>query len=145
MTLSKLTYAKGSRKKTKRVGRGPGSGHGATSCRGHKGYRSRSGGRVALRMEGGQTPYFRRFPKRGFTNIFKTKFQIVNVGDLGLVEENNIDIDMMLDYGLIRSAKTPVKVLGDGEISSEKEISANAFSKSAVSKIESAGGKAVVL
>ncbi|MBL7052400.1 MAG: 50S ribosomal protein L15 [Candidatus Marinimicrobia bacterium] len=145
MNLSNLKYAQGSRKNSKRLGRGHGSGTGATSGRGHKGYGSRSGSKSGLKMEGGQIPYFKRFPKRGFTNIFRTEYQVVNLDRLNHLEAKTIDIDTLHSLGLIRYQNKPVKILGDGDISSEKEIFANAFSKSAISKIEAAGGKAVIV
>lgn len=146
MDLGSLTYTKGSQKKRKRVGRGGGSGHGGTSCRGHKGYGSRSGAKIKAGFEGGQTPLQRRIPKRGFTNIFKKEFQILNLVDLKKIEgEIKITPALLFEKGLIRKQDIPVKILGNGEISWAAEIHANAFSKSAKEKIESAKGRVNIL
>jgi large subunit ribosomal protein L15 len=144
MNLGSLKPAEGSIKKRKRVGRG--GAHGGTSCRGHKGYYSRSGARVKLGFEGGQTPIQRRIPKRGFTNIFKKKFQTVNLSDLEKLNgEREITPSLLYEKGLISKKHIPVKILGDGEISWAAEIFANAFSKSAQEKIESAKGRVNIL
>ncbi|MBC8180762.1 50S ribosomal protein L15 [candidate division KSB1 bacterium] len=146
MDLSTLKYADGSRKKRKRVGRGQGSGHGGTSCRGHKGARSRAGYKRKPGFEGGQTPMARRLPKRGFFNRFSKEFQIINLQDLERIKEiKNIDPQILYDNGLIRKKAVPVKVLGVGELNREVEISAHAFSKSAQEKIEAAKGRISVL
>ncbi|MBN1349565.1 50S ribosomal protein L15 [candidate division KSB1 bacterium] len=147
MNLGSLTYAKGSRKKRKRVGRGQGSGHGGTSCRGHKGQRSRSGSKKKLGFEGGQTPIQRRLPKRGFTNIFKKVYQVLNLTDLDekLKGEKAITPELLFERHLIKKKNVPVKILGNGEISWSTEISAHAFSKTAVEKIESAKGRVTIL
>lgn len=146
MNLSTLKYADGSRKKRKRIGRGQGSGHGGTSCRGHKGARSRSGFKRKLGFEGGQTPMQRRLPKRGFFNRFSKEFQIINLRDLERIKEiKKIDPQVLYENGLIRKKAVPVKVLGVGEMNWEVEISAHAFSKSAQEKIEAANGRISVL
>jgi large subunit ribosomal protein L15 len=145
MDLSDLKYARGSKKKRKRVGRGTGSGHGKTACRGTKGQKSRSGSKTRAWFEGGQMPLQRRVPKRGFTNVFKKEYQIVNVGDLGRLKENKISPEMLLEARLIRKRCLPLKVLGEGEVSKPLEVTAHAFSKSAVKKLEDAGGKAILL
>lgn len=146
MNLGTLTYAPGSRKKRKRVGRGEGSGHGGTSGRGHKGYHSRSGAKRKLGFEGGQTPLQRRLPKRGFTNIFRIEYQIVNLKDLDRIKDiNKIDPLVMFDKKLIRKKSAPVKILGVGEINRQVDISAHAFSKSAKDKIEAAQGRITIL
>ena len=146
MDLSTLKYADGSRKKRKRVGRGQGSGHGGTSCRGHKGARSRSGYKRNPGFEGGQTPMSRRLPKRGFFNRFSKEFQIINLQDLERIKEiKKVDPQILYDNGLIRKKTVPVKVLGVGELNWEVEISAHAFSKSAQEKIEAAKGRISVL
>lgn len=146
MNLATLTYASGSRKKRKRVGRGEGSGHGGTSCRGHKGARSRAGYKRKIGFEGGQTPLQRRLPKRGFTNIFKKEFQIVNLKDLDRIKRvKKIDPAVLYEKRLIRKKNVPVKILGNGEISREIEIAAHAFSKTAVEKIEAAQGRVTIL
>ena len=145
MNLGNLKPKAGSIKKNKRVGRGPGSGHGKTSCRGHKGQKARSGAKFRAWFEGGQMPLQRRLPKRGFTNIFKKSYQVVNLKDLKDVKENTITPELLYELRLIRKKRVPVKVLGDGELSKGLEIKAHAFAKSALEKIESAGGKAIQL
>ena len=146
MDLAHLTYAKGSRKKRKRVGRGPGSGLGKTSGRGSNGQRSRSGSKKRAWFEGGQMPIQRRLPKRGFTNIFRKEFQVVNLKDLNRLEDiDKFNPDLFFEKGVISKKRIPVKILGDGEWTRTVEIKANAFSKTAIQKIESAGGKAIVL
>jgi large subunit ribosomal protein L15 len=133
-----------SMKKKKRVGCGPSSGHGKTSCRGQKGQRSRSGSKSRPWFEGGQMPLQRRIPKRGFNNIFKLEYQIVNVSQLEKLSEGNIDPDMMEKAGIIKFGNGPVKVLGNGSLSKSITIVADFFSQSAQEKIQKAGGKAVV-
>ncbi len=127
-------------KRRKRVGRGPGSGRGKTCCRGQDGQGSRSGFTKRPWFEGGQMPLQRRVPKRGFNNIFKKDFQLVNVGQLEKVNENDVDPALMASLGMIGDAGKAVKVLGDGELKSSKKVVADAFSKSARDKIEAAGG-----
>ncbi|MDH3891450.1 MAG: 50S ribosomal protein L15 [candidate division Zixibacteria bacterium] len=147
MELHTLKPPAGSTKKRRRVGRGPGSGLGKTSGRGHKGQGSRSGfsrGRKAMR-EGGQMPLHRRLPKFGFTNIFKKQFQIINVSDLARIKASEVSTESMRAAGLIKKMDVPVKVLGNGTIESAVTVKANAFSKSAVTKIEAAGGKVEVV
>jgi large subunit ribosomal protein L15 len=131
-------------KKKKRVGCGPSSGHGKTSCRGQKGQRSRSGSKSRPWFEGGQMPLQRRIPKRGFNNIFKLEYQIVNVSQLEKFSEGNIDPDFMEKAGIIKFGNGPVKVLGNGSLSRSVTIVADVFSQSAQEKIQKAGGKAVV-
>ncbi len=146
MDLSTLKYAKNSRKNAKKVGRGIGSGHGGTSCRGHKGQKSRSGGSIPPWFEGGQMPLQRRVPKRGFTNIFRKTFQVINLTDLERKSvEGVVGPENLLELGLIKNTRVPVKVLGNGEVSKSIEISAHKFSQSAIAKIEKAGGKAIPL
>ncbi len=146
MNLGTLTYAPGSRKNRKRIGRGQGSGHGGTSGRGHKGYHSRAGSKRRIGFEGGQTPLQRQLPKRGFTNIFKKEFQVINLKDLDKIKRfKKIDPDVLYQNRLIRKKNQPVKILGDGEINREIEISVHAFSKSAKEKIEAAQGRIIVL
>jgi len=142
MKLHDLAPAKGSKRARKRVGRGPGSGLGKTAGRGHKGQRSRSGFRRRPGFEGGQMPLVRRLPKRGFTNIFRTEYAVINVDDLAALAEvgvTEITPEVLADAGLVRRGKL-LKVLGDGELSATMKVTANAFSKSARSKIEAAGG-----
>jgi large subunit ribosomal protein L15 len=133
----------GAKHKRKRVGRGDGSGHGSYSGRGCKGQKSRSGGGVRLGFEGGQLPLIKRLPrKRGFVNIFKTEYSIVNVGDLKVFSPNSeITLKELLEVGLIKSFKYPVKILGDGDIDRPLVVKANKFSAAAEKKIVAAGGK----
>lgn len=142
MRLNDLSPMKGSVKKRKRVGRGPGSGHGKTSCRGHKGQKARSGARIRPGFEGGQMPLQRRLPKRGFTNIFKKEYELININDLkGFGPDSILDINVMKNAGLIRGAKSGVKLLGVGEISCPLAIKVHKVSKKAREKVEAAGGK----
>ncbi|OVE79002.1 50S ribosomal protein L15 [bacterium I07] len=145
MDLGHLKFAEGSKKKRKRIGRGPGSGHGKTSCRGHKGQGSRSGSKSRAWFEGGQMPLQRRIPKRGFTNIFKRNFDIVNLKDIAGLKDSKISPEDLVKARLVGKRFERIKILGDGEIGKSVEISAHAFTKSAVEKIEAAGGKAIVL
>ena len=145
MDLDSLKPADGSTKARKRVGRGPGSGMGKTSTRGHKGYLARSGAKRKRGFEGGQMPLNRRLPKFGFTNIFRKEVQIVNLGDLGRCQAGEISPETLKEAGLIRTVEAPVKILGNGEISQAYTVKAAAFSKSAVKKLEAAGGKAEVI
>ena len=145
MNLADLAPAPGSRKKRKRVGRGPGSGHGKTSCRGHKGQNSRSGGGVKPGFEGGQMPLQRRLPKRGFTNIFQKSFSIVNVGSLEKIEESEITPEVLIKEGLVKKIQDGVKILGNGELTKAVTVKAHAFSASAKEKIEKAKGTVEVI
>ncbi|MBA4250897.1 MAG: 50S ribosomal protein L15 [Chlorobiaceae bacterium] len=144
--LGNLKYAEGSRKKTKRIGRGEGSGHGGTSTKGMNGQMSRSGANYKAWFEGGQMPLQRRIPKFGFTSPFKTEFELVNVAKLQLLSEK-VDLSkititnlVLKQYGLIKTLKKPFKVLGEGELKSKLNIEANACSENAKQKIEAAGG-----
>ncbi|HVT04202.1 MAG TPA: 50S ribosomal protein L15 [Thermoanaerobaculia bacterium] len=140
MELNNLKPKKGSRKPRKRVGRGPGSGNGKTAGRGEKGQKSRSGYTSKLGFEGGQMPLHRRLPKRGFTNIFKTEYAVVNLADLDRFDTDSVvDLAAMKAIGLVKGRKR-VKVLGNGEISKKLTVHADKFSKTAKSKIEAAGG-----
>ena len=146
MDLGNLKYAPGSVKKRKKIGRGSGSGHGGTSTRGHKGQRSRSGSKIRAWFEGGQMPLQRRIPKRGFTNIFKKRYQVINVVDLErLKDKTDITPAELYESRLISKKNGLVKVLGVGDIKNSINISAHAFSESAKSKIEKAGGKVTIL
>ncbi len=141
MELSNLKPNKGSRHAKKRVGRGPGSGHGKTAGRGQNGQKSRSGYSRMLGFEGGQMPLHRRVPKRGFTNIFKEVFFVVNLADLDRFESGaTVDETTFREAGLIKGAKKKVKVLGNGDLSKKLTVHADAFSKVAREKIEAAGG-----
>ena len=145
MKLNSLKSPKGMKHSRKRVGRGEGSGTGTTAGRGMNGYHSRSGSKRRPWFEGGQMPLQRRIPKRGFTNHrFKNIVQIVNLDRLSALNIKEIDINAMQENGLIKSDSIRVKVLGNGDVEAAISISANAFSKSAVEKIEKAGGKAII-
>lgn len=142
-TLSTLHPAVGASKPHKRVGRGPGSGHGKTAARGHKGLKARSGGRPAPGFEGGQMPLQRRLPKRGFTNVFKVLYQIVNIKDLNSFEAHTvITRELLQQTGRIKSLTKPVKILGEGDIAVPLTVQANKFSQVAKQKIIAAGGTA---
>ena len=145
MHLHTLKPAPGSTKARKRLGRGAGSGLGETSGRGHKGGYARSGTNRKHGHEGGQMPLYRRLPKWGFTNIHKIAYQVVNVGDLAKFDAGEITSDMLKKVGLISQVKAPIKILGTGNIEKKYVIKATAFSKSAITKIEAAGGKAEVI
>jgi large subunit ribosomal protein L15 len=145
MNLSTLKPAKGSRKDRKRVGRGPGSGLQKTSGRGSKGQLQGAGFTHKRGFEGGQMPLVRRVPKRGFTNIFRTTYAEINLERLARVTKAEIQPQDLVDAGLIKNTKTPVKILGRGEIAAAKTVHAHKFSASAKAKIEAAGGKTVVL
>jgi large subunit ribosomal protein L15 len=144
MNLSNVRAPKKSSEKRKRVGRGMGSGMGKTSTRGHKGQRSRSGSRMLRGFEGGQMPLHRRMPKRGFKNIFRKEYSIVNLESLAVLSETTITPDVLRQAGVIKT-KHPVKILGDGELKSAITVHAHKFSKSAQEKITKAGGKFEVL
>ena len=145
MNLSTVRAPKGSSEKRKRIGRGMGSGMGKTSTRGHKGQGSRSGSRTMRGFEGGQMPLHRRLPKRGFTNIFKTEYAVVNLADIAKLGEATVTLETFHTSGLVRKKSLPVKVLGDGELKKAVTVQAHKFSKSAAEKIAKAGGKAEVL
>ena len=140
MRLSDLSPKQGSNKKKKRVGRGIGSGHGKTSCRGHKGQKSRTGGGTRVGFEGGQMPLYRRLPKRGFTNIFRKDYAVVNLKDLDKLSESVVTPEVILEKGLIKDTKGGIKILGKGEIKKPITVKAHAFSASAKDKIIKAGG-----
>lgn len=144
MKINELTPAFGSKRKPKRVGRGMGSGHGKTSSKGHKGQKARSGGTKGPSFEGGQTPLQRRLPKRGFKNYpFKKEYAIINVQDIERFSDNTIITpEMLLKEKVIKDIKDGIKVLGSGDISKPLIVKAHAFSKSAIAKINAAGGKA---
>ena len=140
MKLNSLKPIKGSVKNKKRVGRGHGSGLGKSAGRGNKGAGQRSGFKRRPWFEGGQMSLARRLPKRGFTNIFKSEYQIVNVSSLNKIEIELITAENLKEKGLIKSISLPVKILGDGDIDKKVIVEANAFSKSAKKKIEKSGG-----
>jgi large subunit ribosomal protein L15 len=144
LDLSRLKPAPGSRRKPKRIGRGPGSGHGKTATAGSKGQLSRSGRKQYFGFEGGQMPLHRRLPKRGFTNVFRTEYAIVNVGALASLE-GEITPERLLKEGVIRKLRAGLKVLGDGELTKAIVVKAHRFSRSAADKIARAGGRAEVI
>jgi large subunit ribosomal protein L15 len=145
MNLSNLRAPRKANENKKRVGRGMGSGMGKTSTRGHKGQGSRSGSSLMRGFEGGQMPLHRRLPKRGFTNIFKTEYEVVNVERLASLNETEITPEVLRKVGVVTSKNKLVKVLGQGELSRAITVHAHRFSKSAQEKIEKAGGKVLVL
>jgi large subunit ribosomal protein L15 len=143
--LSNLRAPKKANTGRKRVGRGMGSGMGKTSTRGHKGQRSRSGSHMMRGFEGGQMPLHRRLPKRGFTNIFRTEYTVVNLDRIAELKVGEIGLDDYKKLGLASNKKALIKILGSGELKKAITIHAHKFSKSAAEKIEKAGGKAVVV
>lgn len=146
MRLNELKSPEGSVKQRKRVGRGIGSGTGKTSGRGHKGQKARSGASTRRGFEGGQMPLQRRLPKRGFTNIFKKQYALVNVGDLNIFADgSNIDIDDLQAAGLIKSIKDGVKLLGNGELEKQISITVHCHSRQAEEKVVAKGGKIEVI
>ena len=143
--LNALISVKGAKKRKKLVGRGPGSGHGKTSTRGHKGQRSRSGRDFYLGFEGGQSPLIRRVPKRGFNHRKRHNYQIVNINSLNRFSKDSIvDATSLLKSGLIEDATGLVKILGDGDLAHPLTVKAHKFSKGAGERIEKAGGKIVI-
>ena len=143
MDLSNLHYAKGARKNRKRLGRGPGTGHGKTAGRGHKGFKSRSGSGIKPGFEGGQMPLQRRLPKRGFTNINTVKFSIVSLAQLDKLEAGTeVTAEVLVEKGMARKG-FPVKVLANGEISQAVTVNVAKVSAGAKAKIEAAGGTVV--
>lgn len=142
MKINELKPPKGATTKKKRVGRGPGSGHGKTSCRGHKGANARSGGGVLPGFEGGQMPLKRRLPKWGFHNLFRKEYTILNIRDLARFEQGSVvDLKALVTSGLIKKTSAPIKLLGEGTIRYPLTLKIHAYSKSAKEKIEAAGGK----
>lgn len=146
MKLHELTYTEGARSTRKRLGRGQGSGQGKTAGKGHKGQNARSGGGVRLGFEGGQTPLFRRLPKRGFNNVNRKDYTIVNLDQLNNFEDGSeVSLDILLDAGIVKKVNSGLKVLGEGTLEKNLTVKAHKFSKSAKEAIEKAGGKAEVL
>ena len=145
MRLAELKPAPGAEKREKRLGRGPGSGHGKTCGKGHKGQRARSGGGTPPWFEGGQMPLYRRVPKKGFFHL-KREYAIVNVRDLNrFQDETTVTPELLRDAGIVKRSGRPIKILGDGELERKLTVQAHAFSKSALQKIQTAGGKAEVI
>lgn len=146
MKLHELQVVEGARHSRKRVGRGTGSGHGKTACKGHKGQNARSGGGVRPGFEGGQTPLFKRLPKRGFTNVNHKEYAVVNVEDLNVFENGTVvTIENLQEKGLVKKVYDGVKVLGNGKLEKNLTVKANKFSKTAEAAITSAGGKIEVI
>ena len=146
MKIEDLRPAAGKNKKVKRVGRGIGSGHGKTSCKGHKGHKARSGGTKGPGFEGGQMPLQRRLPKRGFKNHFTINYAVINLKDLIKLEElDTITPEILVEKGIVKDLKDGLKILGGGEIRRPLTIKADAFSASALSKIAASGGKAEII
>lgn len=140
LRLGEIRNAKGAHKETKRLGRGAGSGRGQTAGKGSKGQLQRSGGVSRIGFEGGQMPLYRRLPKRGFSNLFRVEYAVVNVADFEGLKLSEISIETLKSAGALKTAKTRLKVLGNGEIKRPVKVKAHAFSKSAKEKIEKAGG-----
>ncbi len=146
MRLEELRPVPGAKKKPKRIGRGPGSGHGKTSTKGHKGQKARSGGVKGPGFEGGQMPLQRRLPKRGFKNPFRREYAIVNLDDLApLADQGTLTPELLREKGVVKDLKDGLKVLGMGELKSKIVVQAHKFSKNALEKIQAAGGKAEVI
>ena len=146
MKIHELRAPKGATKNPKRKGRGTASGQGTTGGRGMNGQNSRSGGGVRLGFEGGQMPLYRRLPKRGFTNVWAKEYAIVNVGDLNCFEAGTeITPQLLKEAGIVKQLLDGVKVLGDGKLEKNVTVKASKFTKSAIEKIEAAGGKAEVI
>ncbi len=142
ITLGNLSPNPGSNRPRKRIGRGPGSGHGKTATRGHKGFKARSGGGVKVGFEGGQMPLQRRIPKRGFNNPFRLEYGVVNVAALDRFESGTrVDRQVLVDAGLVAKKCNLIKLLGDGELSKSLTIVVDKMSETARRKIEAAGGK----
>ena len=146
MKLHNLQYNEGARQDRKRLGRGQGSGQGKTAGKGHRGQNARSGGGVAIGFEGGQTPLYKRIPKRGFNNINRVEYAIVNLSSLNVFEDGAVvTIEMLLEKRIINKTLDGVKILGQGELEKKLTVQANTFSKSAIESIEKLGGKAEVI
>ena len=146
MKLHELQYTEGARKDGFRLGRGQGSGNGKTAGKGNKGQKARSGGLGKLGFEGGQTPLARRLPKRGFTNINRKEYAIINLTQLNRFEDGaEVNPAILKDMGIVKQSKDGIKVLGEGELEKKLTVKAHKFSKTAVAMIEKAGGKAEVI
>ena len=146
MNLNEMKYNEGARKVTKRLGRGQGSGQGKTAGKGHKGQNARSGGGVAIGFEGGQTPLYKRMPKRGFTNMNRLEYGIVNLSDLNKFD-NGTDVtpELLKQAGIVKKQLDGIKVLGNGTLEKKVNVKCNKISKSAQAAIEKAGGKVEVI
>ncbi len=146
MNLHEMKYNEGARHTTKRLGRGQGSGQGKTAGKGHKGQNARSGGGVAIGFEGGQTPFFKSMPKRGFTNFTRIEYAIVNLNDLNRFEEGTtVNAELLKQAGIVKKHLDGLKVLGNGKLEKKINVTCNKISKSAQAAIEKAGGKVEVI
>lgn len=146
MRLHELTPPQGAKRVAKRKGRGIASGLGKTAGRGQKGQKSRAGAKTRRGFEGGQTPLFQRLPKRGFTNIFKQRWSVINLAALNCFDDDTtVTPQLLKEAGLLKSLQNPLKILGDGELKRKLVVQAHRFSKQALTKIEAAGGKAEVI
>ena len=146
MILGNLKVPKGAKKRRKIVGRGDGSGHGKTACRGSKGQKSRSGGKVRRGFEGGQMPLYRRVPKRGFTSRSREKIVIINIEKLNCFKDDSVvNLESLMEKGMLKSQNALVKILGMGELKKKLKVRAHSFSKSATQKIIDAGGTTGVI
>ena len=146
MNLHEMKYNAGARHTTKRLGRGQGSGQGKTSGKGHKGQNARSGGGVAIGFEGGQTPFFKSMPKRGFTNFNRIEYAVVNLSDLNRFEEGTtVTAQLLKQAGVVKKQLDGIKVLGNGKLEKKINVACNKISKSAQAAIEKAGGKVEVI
>lgn len=146
LKLHELKSPSGANKRTKRIGRGIGSGHGKTSTKGHKGQKARSGGGVRLGFEGGQMPLQRRIPKRGFTNIFKIRYAIVNVKDLNIFDDGTeVTPELLKQHGVIKNIYDGVKILGDGVLERKLTLKVHKVSQQAAEKVTALGGKVEVI
>ena len=147
MKLHELSKVEGSTHRRKVVGRGPGSGHGKTSGRGEKGQKARSGGGVHIWFEGGQTPLFKRLPRRGFSNArFATKYAVVNVSDLNRFKDGEVVTpELLIESGLVKKELNGIKILGNGKLEKKLTVKANRFTNSAITKIEELGGTTEVI
>ncbi len=146
MNLHEMKYNEGARHTTKRLGRGQGSGQGKTAGKGHKGQNARSGGGVAIGFEGGQTPFFKSMPKRGFTNFNRVEYAVVNLSDLNRFEDGTtVTPELLKQAGIVKKQLDGIKVLGNGKLEKKVNITCNKISKSAQAAIEKAGGKVEVI
>ncbi|MBQ3294947.1 MAG: 50S ribosomal protein L15 [Oscillospiraceae bacterium] len=146
MNLNELKYNEGARHTRKRLGRGQGSGTGKTAGKGHKGQNARSGGGVAIGFEGGQTPFFKSMPKRGFTNFNRVEYAVVNLSDLNRFDDGTtVTPELLKQAGIVKKQLDGIKVLGNGKLEKKINVTCNRISKSAQAAIEKAGGKVEVI
>ena len=145
LTLNSLSPARGANRKSKRVGRGIGSGHSKTATRGYKGQKSRSGTSIRPGFEGGQMPLHRRLPKRGFNNIFRREYQVINLSDLSRLKAGEVTTATLLEAGLVSKKNVPIKLLANGSVDKAYTVKLHAFSRTAAEKVQAAGGKIEVV